>query len=414
MKQILIVDEHPLFREYLKEKLNIEKIQVEIATDEKSSFTKLHANLPDLIIYGTQVSFDIILRFLKKKSNNKNTKNIPVILIGEKIEKEKIAELALYKIIKYFTRPIKIDVLCEIIGSIIGKTISLDITPCLMDVHVNNNILFIEIAKGLNREKLILLKYRIIELLDEYNFENPQVILMLTNLTLSFMDGPNLENLINNVLFDTRIRGKNMKILSFDDFTKKFIRGHPQYASIEIVSDISNILGKVVNRNINDASNAVINNILTETADSITSGTIQLAFFNDSKDGSSDQKLFGGIKIAIVQENDTILYQIKKAFKSFPCKVDLFYSGLEFLLATNKINYDIVVLDIFLKGITGFDILVHFHEKKYYAGVIIYSPPCDKQDITRALNLGANYFITQDNPATLVAKKASKILKNRI
>ncbi|MGL4982043.1 MAG: response regulator [Treponemataceae bacterium] len=416
MKQILIIDKHPLFCEYLKEKLITEKVAVEIISNRRDSFTRMYATLPDLLIYGANESFTETIEFFKKKSQSSNTKLIPTILIGNPIEREKISELALYRIIKYFSRPIKIDVLCETIGRIIGKPIPLDISKCVMEVHVNNNIIFIEIAKGLNREKLMLLKYRIIELLDEYELDSPQIILMMTDLTLSFMDGSNLEVLINNILYDKRIRSKNIKILSFDNFTRKLIAGHSQYNNIEIVSDITDILSTFVRE---DKSNIhtedVINEkILSTSIDSLTHGTIQLAFFNDLKDSNMEEELFGGIRIAIIHNNEDTYFSLKKAFKSFLCKVDFFHSSSDFMIATSKIIYDIVVIDLFLEGMTGFDILTYFREKKYPAGVIVYSDNTNQANEIRALSLGAKYFISKEKSSETVAKKVLEILNARI
>ena len=50
MKKVLIIDAPPLFREFLKEKLTIEKIDVDIAHGNRDAFTKLVSTLPDLVV----------------------------------------------------------------------------------------------------------------------------------------------------------------------------------------------------------------------------------------------------------------------------------------------------------------------------------------------------------------------------
>ena len=50
MKQVLIIDASPMFREFLTEKLTEENVAVETANGHRDAFTKLISLLPDLII----------------------------------------------------------------------------------------------------------------------------------------------------------------------------------------------------------------------------------------------------------------------------------------------------------------------------------------------------------------------------
>ena len=61
MKQVLIIDAPPLFREFLKEKLSHEKVNVKIANIKKDANTKLVSSLPDLIIIDLSVSIREII-----------------------------------------------------------------------------------------------------------------------------------------------------------------------------------------------------------------------------------------------------------------------------------------------------------------------------------------------------------------
>lgn len=87
-----------------------------------------------------------------KKRNDPNARRKPVILIGPTIERSKAATLVEYGVVKYFTKPIRFDVFFEAIGSILRQSFSFDETPCILDIHINGNLIFVEIARGLNRE----------------------------------------------------------------------------------------------------------------------------------------------------------------------------------------------------------------------------------------------------------------------
>ena len=196
-KQVLIIDASPMSETFLKEKLAAEQIKVTLAKGDRDAFQKMVSQLPNLIIIDVEKDFDQIQNFLENKLHEPNAVRIPMIISGPQIPKEQVANLIKFGVIKYFTRPIKFDAFFQAIGKILHMTMTIDETECFLETHVNGNMIFIEIAKGLNRDKISLLKYRLSEILDRNTFHDPKVILMMTNLDLTFVDGANLE-----LLFD--------------------------------------------------------------------------------------------------------------------------------------------------------------------------------------------------------------------
>lgn len=180
MKQVLIIDAPPLFREFLKEKLSAEKVSVEMAQGRRDAFTKLVSLLPDLLIIDMAIPIREIIEFLTKKRSDPNASHIPIFMTGPIISREQVALLAQYNVVKYFNKPIKFDIFFESIGRILKTGFSIDITPCILEIHLNNNVVFIEIAQGLNREKLALLKYKITEIIDQNKLTIPKLVLMMT------------------------------------------------------------------------------------------------------------------------------------------------------------------------------------------------------------------------------------------
>ena len=67
MKQVLLIDASPLFRDFLKEKLTDEKIGIETATIKRDAFTKLLSTLPELIIIDVETDVFNLNEFLLKK-----------------------------------------------------------------------------------------------------------------------------------------------------------------------------------------------------------------------------------------------------------------------------------------------------------------------------------------------------------
>ncbi|MBQ3824803.1 MAG: response regulator, partial [Spirochaetaceae bacterium] len=147
MKQVLIINASPLFHEFLRDKLKSEGIEVETA-ERRDAFPKLVSSLPDLVILDIESLNDFaeLGDFFKKKKVEPNTSKTPIIIAGPAIKRERVRALTEYGVIKYFTKPIKFDIFFETIGRILKAGFTIDTTRSIVDVHVNNNIIFIEIA----------------------------------------------------------------------------------------------------------------------------------------------------------------------------------------------------------------------------------------------------------------------------
>lgn len=415
MKRVLIIDAPPLFREFLKEKLSHEKVNVEIAHIKRDAFTKLVSSLPDLLIIDLSVSIREIIDFLTKKNEDPNASRIPVFMTGPIIAQDQISLLSQFNVVKYFNKPIKFDVFFESIGKVLKTGFSIDTTPCILEIHLNNDIIFIEIAQGLNREKISLLKYRISEIIEQNNITTPKIILMMTDLSLSFVDGANLEFLLDNVIADTRIQKKNIKILSLDSFTKELVRGHSQYDGIEVVTNLSNILPALIdNTESSNIADLITEKVLTPTED-ISPATVEMKFYSDSGVlDSSDKKINDNPHIAIVDDDQVTRTILQNTFKQLNAEISLFDSGSEFLMATNKHIFDLIILDIYMPGLSGFDILKTLHSKQYKTPIIIYSNATSKESVVQALSLGAKSYLVKPLKPEALLQKAIEVLHSRI
>ena len=415
MKRVLIIDAPPLFREFLKEKLSHEKVNVEIAHIKRDAFTKLVSSLPDLLIIDLSVSIREIIDFLAKKNEDPNASRIPVFMTGPIITQDQIALLSQFNVVKYFNKPIKFDVFFESIGKVLKTGFSIDTTPCILELHLNNDIIFIEIAQGLNREKISLLKYRISEIIEQNNITIPKIILMMTDLSLSFVDGANLEFLLDNVIADTRIQKKNIKTLSLDSFTKELVKGHNQYDGIEVVTNLSNVLPTLIdNTESSNIADLITEKVLTSTED-ISPATVEMKFYSDSGVlDSSDKKINDNPHIAIVDDDQVTRTILQNTFKQLNAEISLFDSGSEFLMATNKHIFDLIILDIYMPGLSGFDILKTLHSKQYKTPIIIYSNATSKESVVQALSLGAKSYLVKPLKPEALLQKAIEVLHSRI
>jgi len=415
MKHVLIIDASPTFLEFLKDKLEEEKIEVTSIQGKRDAMTKIISILPDLVILDINEdnAFSAMLGFLQKVNADPNASRIPVIAVGPIYERSEIEIFAKLGLVKYFVKPIKFDIFFESIGHILRTAFSMDITPCVLDLHRNGNIIFIEIAQGLNREKIQLLKYKLGEITNAEKI-SPKIILMMSNLELTFVDGFNIEFLLDCILANSRIHAKNIKILSFSSFVKDLIDGHEDYSGIEVVTDISQVLNSVLdNSSSSQVSDLITDNILA-TGEDDTEGSLEIRFSSDASailpDETDMQEDSKKPKVAIVDDDAVISKLLSSAFEAagFVCKQ--YSTGTEFLSQFSKSKYDIIILDIFMPGISGFDTLKRLQNVPSPPPVIVYSQAVDREMIIQILSFGAKQYIVKPQKPEVIVQKALEII----
>ncbi|MEE0885415.1 MAG: response regulator [Treponema sp.] len=437
MKNVLIIDAPPMFREFLKNKLSEEKVNVVITQEKRDALIKITSVLPDLVIIDINEfdDPDAIMELFQKIKADPNASRIPTIATGPKMDKSIIETYAKFGIHKYFIKPIKFDIFFESIGKILHTSFSMDSTPCVLDIHRNGDIIFIEIAQGLNREKLALLKYKLSEIIENNEIETPKIILMMTNLELSFVDGLNLELLIDNILSDPKVHTKNVKVLSFSTFTQQLIDGHPQYDGIEVATDISQVLNSFVeSTNTSRVSDLIADRILS-ISDSDSDGSIEMRFSSDAMDSAENENLEEtkipeenkissattnststqnekDETIAVIDDDQITLKLCYAGFTQAGYKVDLFSSGIDFLANMAKKKYKAIILDILMPGVSGFDTLKRLQGLANKPPIVIYSQAIRKDIVLQALSLGAKSFIVKPQKPEVLVSKVQEILSS--
>ena len=285
----------------------------------------------------------------------------------------------------------------------------------MLEIHLNKDIIFIEIAQGLNREKIALLKYKLSELIDVNKLENPKVILMMTDLSLSFIDGANLELLFDNIIADNRIQKKNVKVLSLDKFTRELITGHPSYDGIEVATNLSNVLNSLIdNESSANLADIITDRILTSSTGNTDQGSVEMRFYSDTGVINNDEAHGSMLKVAIVDDDIVIRDILKSTFATIGAECELFDSGQEFISSVNKHHYDLVILDIFMPGISGFEILKQLHQNPKSPPVIVYSQATQRQAVIQALSMGAKSYLVKPQRPEIIVNKAIEVLHAKI
>lgn len=416
MKTILLVDASPMFKNLLMMKFEEQNIKVEFCESQRDAFTKTISLLPDLVIGDISDNFYGMSDYLDRKYNNPNSKNIPVVLCGPVASDDQMDDFIHSGVVKYFNKPVRFDVFFDFLGKTLKTVFSMDTTPCILEMHLNGDILFIEVAQGLNRDKLALLKYKIPEILDKTKLHKPKVIIMLTDLHLSFYDGINLETLITAVLSDRRVKAQNVKVLSFDSFTKELVEGHSELNGIDVVTNLQKVLSSVANDEAIYDTADFINDRILKATDDINVGSLGMAYdptMVGGGDNGENQALDTGLGIsslAIVDSDPNVIAQIQNVFSRF-AKVYPFRTSQEFLSTVSKQHYDVTILELNLPGMTGLDVLKVLMGLHYTDPVMVYSSVIDKVAIYKAISLGARTYLAKPQKPEALLNKVKDLVR---
>lgn len=412
MKQVLLVDASPIFMEFLKDKLLAEQIKVETAAGNRDAFQKMVSLMPDLVIVDVESDILSIQDFLDNKVSEPNAAKLPMVIVGPELERSSISNLAKYGVFNYFSKPIKFDVFLDSIGRIIKTRITIDETPSVIETHLNGNIIFVDIAQGLNRDKIEILKYQLTELVEKNKLHDPKIIIMMTSLDLTFVDGTNLEILFDNLIKTFLL--KNIKVLSLNKFTKDLFEGHPAYHGIEVVENLSDVLNSLVDSGTtsDDFTDIVSDKILFADDDSIPS-SINTRFGSDNGGSpKTDEEKTSTIKVAIVDKDRQTLEMLLPAFQSINAETLVYDNGNNFVTAASKEQFDVVIMDLFLGDINGLDILRNLQRQGFTTPIIIYSQATSKEVVIQALSLGARTYLVKPQKPALILQKALGVLNS--
>jgi DNA-binding response OmpR family regulator len=418
MKQVLIIDESPLFREYLREKLTQNKLEVAIAANVLEGISRTRTMVPDLIIMDYYLACQGDMQLLIKKRESPTTAGIPVIITAQRLDQQRIIELLSFNVKKVFAKPVKIDAFFATLSEMLGVKFALDDTPGIVDVHVNDNIIFIEMAQGFNRDKLDLLRFKIIELVELYDIKIPKVIIMLSDMQLNYADGPNLEKLMDTVLQASGVSDSNIRVLTRDEFVRQVIAGQKRYAGVETVDNLQAAMGGFLpdhEAQSGDGENPGIpGDKLLRSNLQAPSESVHFRFNSERNPRLTIDEIkefLGDLRIAVVDDDFIIQEMIKNTFRRINASVSTYSDGGEFLAAAEKEVFSLVFLDLMMPRVDGFSVLRTLQVNRIEQPVVVLSAVSQREAVIRAFRMGVKSYLIKPLKPDDIFRKSLEILK---
>lgn len=119
-------------------------------------------------------------------------------------------------------------------------------------------------------------------------------------------------------------------------------------------------------------------------------------------------------KVLIVDDDPAVSTMLCKVVSSNGIEGDAVFSGEEALMQLQKQTYDLILLDINMHGMDGFEAVQAIRRKGLKTPIIIVSARKEDFDTLYGLDIGADDYVTKPfNPITLGAKIKALIRRSR-
>ena len=99
--------------------------------------------------------------------------------------------------------------------------------------------------------------------------------------------------------------------------------------------------------------------------------------------------------VLIVDDDDSVLNMLYKVIKSNGIEADTCSNGETALEMVAKQNYDLILLDINMQGMDGFEVVETLRKQGIKTPIIILSGRVEDYDMLYGLDIGADDYITK-------------------
>jgi DNA-binding response OmpR family regulator len=120
------------------------------------------------------------------------------------------------------------------------------------------------------------------------------------------------------------------------------------------------------------------------------------------------------IKILIVEDDESIRKLVNKILSKEDMLVYQAENGTQGLQMINQYNFDLVILDVLMGDISGFDVAREIRKRDLQLPIMFLSGKREDEDIITGLDIGADSYITKPfSPSVLCAQVKSQIKRRK-
>jgi CheY-like chemotaxis protein len=133
---------------------------------------------------------------------------------------------------------------------------------------------------------------------------------------------------------------------------------------------------------------------------------IKSTIFELMKDSLND------LNIAVIDDDEVILEQVKNTFGRTGAIVHTFLDGADFLATLDFVKYDLAFLDLNMPKVNGIEVLKVLQTRDTRYPVIILSANLQRETMLKTIQLGVRSYLIKPLKPEDIFKKSIEILKS--
>jgi CheY-like chemotaxis protein len=313
---------------------------------------------------------------------------------------------------KFFSKPLKMDALIKSISELLDVRLEIDETPCVIEAHFNDEILFIEIAMGLNKEKIELLDYKITELLELYQVKTPKVLIMMSNIEFKEKDAPKLKILLDTLLARKEISAKLVRILTNAPYISTFISSSQDYKGIAVADSLEKAMDDLIGLKPDAFAHDGVaqQKFLSATAPKKDKAeSITMRFDAETVKDNAPAPVREA-SIAVVDDDMVIRELVKTVFSESGWDLKTYNNGKDFVVDLDKQTFDLVFLDLMMPEMNGFQVLSYLKQQGKELPIIVFSALSQKETVVKAMSFGIRSYLIKPLKPVMLLQKAQELL----
>ena len=118
-------------------------------------------------------------------------------------------------------------------------------------------------------------------------------------------------------------------------------------------------------------------------------------------------------RILVVEDDEAIKNIIVEILKSEDYHVDSANDGLEGMIMFVEQDYDLIISDIMMPYMDGYDFIRRIKEENKYVNVIVLSALGEEYDELKGFDLGVDDYVSKPFSTKLFKKRVEAILRNQ-
>jgi two-component system OmpR family response regulator len=101
------------------------------------------------------------------------------------------------------------------------------------------------------------------------------------------------------------------------------------------------------------------------------------------------------VRVLVVEDEVNLAASLERGLQADGFAVDVVHDGVDGLWRAQEVAYDVIVLDLMLPGMNGFQVCRRLREAEVWTPILILTAKDGELDETEALDTGADDFLTK-------------------